>query len=48
MEGRIDDIISFLYRERDKYSKEFNGEMVRILSTYIGTLKEVKKMMKGE
>ena len=48
MEGRIDDIISFLYRERDKYSRDFNGEMVRILSTYIGTLKEVKKFVKGE
>lgn len=48
MEERIEDILSFLYRERDKYSKDFNGEMVRILSTYIGTLKEVKKLTKGE
>lgn len=43
MIGKLDDVIMYLYRDRDRYSKDFNGEMVRLLSGYINTLKQIRK-----
>ena len=43
MIGRLDDVIMYLYRDRDRYSKDFNGDMVRLLSGYINTLKQIRK-----
>lgn len=43
MIGKLDDVIMYLYRDRDRYSKDFNGDMVRLLLGYIRTLKDVRK-----
>lgn len=43
MIGKLDDVIMYLYRDRDRYSRDFNGEMVRLLSGYINTLKQIRK-----
>jgi len=43
LRASIEDVNSYLYRERDHYSKDFDGERVRLLTGYINTMNRVLK-----
>lgn len=48
MRERLEDVVSYLYRERDHYSKQFDGERVRLLTGYINTLNALLREVKDD